>query len=49
MYGIIGELVTCMDDNASSSGVTSTEERPKQLAKYITQLRPDKDSENELN
>ncbi len=38
-----------MDDNASSSGVTSTEERPKQLAKYITQLRADKDRENELN
>ena len=49
MYGIIGELVTCMDDNASSSGVTSTEERPKQLAKYITQLMADKDRENELN
>ena len=49
MYGIIGELVTCMDDNASSSGARSAEERPKQLAKYITQLRADKDRENELN
>lgn len=40
--------MTCMDDNASSSGVTSTEERPKKLAKYITQLRADRDRENTL-
>ena len=39
---------TCMDDNASSSGVTSTEQRPKKLAKYITKLRADGDRENML-
>ena len=37
-----------MDDNASSSGVTSTEQSPKKLAKYITKLRADGDRENML-
>jgi hypothetical protein len=38
-----------MVDNASSSGVTSSEERLKSLAKYNTQLRADEDRENELD
>ena len=38
-----------MVDNASSSGVTSTEERLKPLAKYNTQLRADEDRENVLD
>ena len=40
--------MTCMDDNASSSGVMSTEEKPKKLAKYITPLSADEDRENTL-